>query len=167
VGVVHHEGVETFLPEVAAPAFASVDVTRVAPVGLGNGGAQAIAVGGYEDQVNVVGHEAVGEYGCTGVGAGLSEQVEIEPAVIIPEERGLAAIAALGDVMGMTGCDESGHPGHGFRPYCRWFVPACVLGLYTAFSGLGEWSSVYCPQICRFARQICPSPDFHRIFLQA
>jgi len=52
------------------------------------------------DEVNVVGHEAIGEDAEVGVRVKLAEEVEVEGVVAVVEEDLLAAVAALGDVVG-------------------------------------------------------------------
>ena len=60
----------------------------------------------------MVGHEAIGQYIETMLDRVLQEQLQISPAVVVAEEDVIAAIAALGDVMGETRDDYSGDPWH-------------------------------------------------------
>jgi hypothetical protein len=62
--------------------------------------------------VNVVGHEAIGEDAEAGVRVKLAEEVEVEGVVTVVEEDLLAAVAALGDVVGDVWEDDSGDAGH-------------------------------------------------------
>ena len=64
------------------------------------------------DKVDVVGHEAIGQYIETMLDRVLQEPLQISPAVVVAEEDIIASIAALGDVMGETRDDYSGDPWH-------------------------------------------------------
>ncbi len=63
--------------------------------------------------MDVVGHQAIGPAprrpAC---GTGFGQQIAIERVVVVAEEHPLAPVAALGDVMGQTGDDETGDAGH-------------------------------------------------------
>ena len=43
----------------------------------------------------------------------LGQQIAIERVVVVAEEGARAAVAALGDVVRMTGNDDAGETGHG------------------------------------------------------
>lgn len=111
--IVHRVAGEAALEQIAAPSLARVDVARVAPMRLGQRGAQAVRCFGDEDEVDVRVHQAPGEAGHARRRAALPEQIEIEDAVGIGEEDRLAAIAALGDVVRGVGDDDAGEAGHG------------------------------------------------------
>jgi hypothetical protein len=70
---------------------AGVDDASIAPVGRGEGAAQAIGVGRHEDQVHVIGHQAPGPD--RDGSAILGQEIAIEREVIIIEERPRAPIA--------------------------------------------------------------------------
>jgi hypothetical protein len=63
----------------------------------------------------VIGHEAVGPAGDAVRLAALGEEIAIERIVLGLDEERLAAIAALGDVMGDTGDGECR------RYFCDWY----------------------------------------------
>src|SRR3954469_18267375 len=50
---------EAALPQMARPAVPPVDAGRIAPMRFGERSPQAILIGGYQDHVNVVGHQAI------------------------------------------------------------------------------------------------------------
>ena len=60
----------------------------------------------------MVGHQAPGPNRDPRIGAAFGHQLDIEPIVVIVEKDGLAAVAALGDVMRNTGHDGPREPGH-------------------------------------------------------
>jgi uncharacterized protein with ACT and thioredoxin-like domain len=62
--------------------------------------------------MNVVRHQAPGPHLDTGRTAMGGEQVAIERIVIVAEEGLRAAVATLGDMMRMTGDDDTGETGH-------------------------------------------------------
>ena len=60
----------------------------------------------------MVRHQAPGPHLDGGGPAILGEQVAIERIVAVAEEGPRAAVAALGDMVGMTGDDNTGEAGH-------------------------------------------------------
>ncbi len=105
-------GVEAILPEVTGLGAADVDVAGVVVVGEADGAGERGGGGGRGDDVDVVGHEAVAEDLDLVSGRIFLEESEVEGAVGIGEEDGLAVVAALGDVMGAVGDDDAGASGH-------------------------------------------------------
>ena len=76
---------------------------------VAEGAPQAVRVAGRGDDVDVIGHEAIGPHFDAGAGRGLGEEVEVQGIVAVLKEVAFAAVAALGD----AGEDESGEAGHG------------------------------------------------------
>jgi len=97
----------------AGPAVAGVDEAGVAAVRVGEGAPQAMLVRGDGDQVHVVGHQAIGPDLTAGAARGFGEEVTVERVVGVFEERLLAAVAALRDVIGNAGNDDAREPGQG------------------------------------------------------
>ena len=90
-----------------------VDVASVEPVRPGQRQRERRTVVGSEDQMDVVRHQAIGPAGDAEAPAGFGEPVLVERIVAVLEENPLAAIAALGDVMGQARDDDAGDAGHG------------------------------------------------------
>ena len=97
------------MPRLARPC---IDEARVEPVRPGQRQREPGAVVGRQDQVRVVGHQAIGPAGDAGPTARLGEPVLIETKILQLEEYPLASIAALGDVMRQAGDDNAGDAGH-------------------------------------------------------
>ncbi len=89
-----------------------VDEPGVASVQVSQGTPQTVFVYGHQNEVHVVGHEAVGPYLGAGTGAAVCQQVSIEGIVPLFEKSPLSTIAPLGDVMGKAGDDHSSKPSH-------------------------------------------------------
>jgi len=73
---------------------------------------QAVVARGDGDQVDVVGHQAIGEDRDVMVVAVGLQPIEIDAATGVGEENALAAVAALGHVMRQAGKDSAGDAGH-------------------------------------------------------
>ena len=74
--------------------------------------AQPVGIGRHEDEVHMVRHQAPGPHlDCCGA-AIFGEQVAIKRIVGVAKEGTRAAIAALGDMVRMTGDDDTGEAGH-------------------------------------------------------
>ena len=74
---------------------------------------QPVLVGGREDQMDVVGHLAIGRDFDAEAPARLSEPVAIERIVVGFEKYPLAAIAALRDMMGNVRDDDASDASRG------------------------------------------------------
>jgi len=73
---------------------------------------QRLPAVGDQDQMDMIGHQAVGPDRDTMLAALLTQQIAIEFVVGIGEKHVLAPISALGDMMGQTGNDETSDAGH-------------------------------------------------------
>ena len=112
VVLVHDVRSESPLPQVSPPSFTEVDAAGVVEVCLANGRCQGLFVWGNDDQVDMVGHEAVApEFNCI-VCAPLADEVEVGLIVFVGEEGLLATVAALGDVVRVDWCNGSRYPCH-------------------------------------------------------
>ena len=83
--------------------MARVDETGVAPVQLGKGPAQPIRIGRRQDDMDMVGHQAIGPDLRIRLAGRFAEQVTIQRVVRILEEGLAAPIAALRHVVRDTG----------------------------------------------------------------
>lgn len=70
-------------------------VTSVATVRFADGAGQTILAGRHEDQMHVVGHEAVGPNLNLVLRTPLPHEIEVLAVIVIAEERLLATIAPL------------------------------------------------------------------------
>jgi RHS repeat-associated protein len=110
---VHGDGAEPALPEMTAALAPRLDRAGIATMHPRQRPAQPVGIGRHQDQVHVVRHQAPGPHLDLGGAAIFSEQVAIKRVVEIAEEGARAAIAALGDMVRMTGNDDTGEAGHG------------------------------------------------------
>jgi len=114
--LVHHYCAEPTLPQMPGPAMPRVDETGVAPMRVGKRATQTVLVRRHNDDVNMVGHQAIGpDLGC-GPTSGIAEQIEIKSVIAVLEEGLLPAIAALGHVLGIAGQDEARETSHAAHP---------------------------------------------------
>ena len=110
--LVHRHATEAPLPEVAGPFQSGMDVPRIAPMQRRERPPQSVGVGGFEDQVNMIGHRHPRPHRDLRGAAMLAQQVAIMAIILVLEERPLATIAALGDVVWQSGDDDTGKAGH-------------------------------------------------------
>ena len=89
----------------ALPIF--IDQPRIAAVDLAEGGAQAVAVGGYEDEVDMVGHQTIGPNRRARLFGPVAQQLKIGLVVGRLEKNLHTADTALDDVVGMPRYDYS------------------------------------------------------------
>lgn len=108
-------GGETPLPEIAGPALALVDRSGVAPVRLTEGKPQAGGIGGREQEVDVVRHQAPGPDGHVVAPAPSGEEFVGQRVVGGAEEGRLTAVAPLGHLMRDSGRYRPCQPFHGGR----------------------------------------------------
>jgi uncharacterized protein with ACT and thioredoxin-like domain len=81
-------------------------------VGLGQGGAQAILIAGLQDQVDVVGHQAIAQHLDARRPATRGQFVPIGQLVVVAEENLLSAVAALGHMVRRVADNHSRETGH-------------------------------------------------------
>jgi len=100
---IHDERGEAALPQVPSPALLEVDPPRIPAMCLADGATQALGGLRDNDQVNMVGHQAI----CPGrdllCAAELRPELEVVLVVFLTEERLLSAVSLLGDMEGMPG----------------------------------------------------------------
>lgn len=73
---------------------------------------QPVGVGRHQDKMDMVGHEAPRPHLDIGGAAALGQEIAVERVIGVAEEHARAAVAALGDVVRMTGDDDAGEAGH-------------------------------------------------------
>jgi hypothetical protein len=105
-------------------------MARIAPMRLAERRAQAVRIGRRQDQMHVVGHQAVGPHRDARRPAALRQQRAICGVVVVVEEDLLAPVAALRHMMRDAGCDDP-------RQACHERRVATVRGCV---------KSVLCPQ---------------------
>jgi len=105
--LVQNDGTVARLEQVARHPQARVDDRAIAPMRLAERPPEPLAGGGDEDQVDMVGHQAMAPDLDPVLARLLGEQVTVEFMVGVREEHGLAPIAALGDMMRQAGDDET------------------------------------------------------------
>ncbi len=105
-------------PEMSAPAVFAVHAPGVLHVSSTERLGHRILPLGNDDQVNVVRHEAICPHGKRLLPGMAVEESQVNIAVLVGEEDGGAAIAAMGDVIRQAGNHDSGDSGHAFL--LRW-----------------------------------------------
>ena len=103
------------LPEVAGAAFADVERLGVTAVGAAEEESERVLAARDDDEVYVVGHEAVGEDAGSGFFEVFSNQTEVEGAVGGGKENPLAIGAPLRNMIGESWGDDSGVAWHSKR----------------------------------------------------
>ena len=111
--LVHGAGAKAALPRIAAPPLAPVDGEAVATMGVGDGRGHCLGGWRHEDQMDVVGHQALCPDGNPTGTAMPAQQLDIKSVVVVTEEHRLAPIAALGDVMRHVRDDRASKLCHG------------------------------------------------------
>src|ERR1700733_8969957 len=94
------------------PAAARVDELRVAPMGRSHGARETALILRHENQVNVVGHEAIRPDLDGSFRRLIGEEIAIDLLIALLEKNGLAPVAPLRDVMRKAGNHNSGTPRH-------------------------------------------------------
>lgn len=107
VMLVGGKGGEPVLPKMAPPLLAKVNSPCVLPMRLRYRFTQSIRVGGAQEQMDMVGHEAIGPDACLRLPASFGKVVEICEIVFIAEKGLLPPVSSLGDMMRNRGDDNS------------------------------------------------------------
>ena len=111
--LVHDDSAETALPEMTGALAPRVNDTGIAAMHARERAAQPVAIARRQNEMHVVGHQAPGPHGDIGGVAMLGEQIAVERIIVVAEESARAAVAALGDVVRMTGDNDAGEAGYG------------------------------------------------------
>jgi len=97
--IVHRRRIEPILPQMAAAFVRAVHVLRVQPVRPTHRAGQARSVAGHQQQVHMIGHQAVGINFYTQCLLEFSQVREVALEVRWLCENDLPVVAALHDVM--------------------------------------------------------------------
>jgi hypothetical protein len=100
---------------VSAAALAAIDRDGIAGVGRRQGRAEPVLACRDEDEMDMVWHQAPGPDRSAALPAEAPQEGEVEGVVVFAEEDALAAIAALGDVVGQSRQDLAGGSRHSGR----------------------------------------------------
>jgi len=85
-----------------------VPVGSIASVGVLQGEAQAVGGAGHDNQMHVVGHEAVTKQREVIEFAVSSQEIEIDSSFLVGRKEELPSVSALGDVVGKINCYDTG-----------------------------------------------------------
>ena len=110
--LVHGDGAEPALPEMTAALAPRLDDAGIAAMHARQRAAQPVGIGRHQDEMHMVRHQAPGPHLDLGGAAIFGKQVAIQRIVAVVEKGARAAIAALGDMVRMTGNDDAGETGH-------------------------------------------------------
>lgn len=91
----------------------AVDRLVVSPVRPADGVLEPLGIGGDQDEVDVIGHQAPGDEPDAMKVRLLREEPQGELAVVVGEEDVLAVVAALGHMVRELGQDQSSGARHG------------------------------------------------------
>ena len=107
IRLIEHERSKPPLPEVATPALPEVDHPRVSPMCFTNCPPQNVGRLWNRDQVDMIGHQAVGpEVDLLGP-AELSHQIHVALVILVAEARLLPTASPLRNVMRQSRCIDS------------------------------------------------------------
>jgi hypothetical protein len=94
------------------PFFAAIYSTGVLSVRTAKQVCKATCFVRYDDQVDMVGHEAVCPHLYANIMLGIGNQIDIGAIIIVREKGLLTAISALCHMVRKMGNDDSRHPCH-------------------------------------------------------
>lgn len=92
-----------------------VDISRIAPMGIGKSRAQSIFMARHNDDMNMVGHQAIAPDLQPCLPRGLAQQIFIKHIVLIIEECWQATVASLGHMMRKARDNKAGKTSHGSK----------------------------------------------------
>jgi len=96
------------LPNMARPLSLPVEALGITHVQRFEGLLQPIVSGGDGDQMDVVRHQAIGQHFNLVLVGVFFEPSQVNPSIIIVKKHRFTPIAALGDVVRITGKNSSG-----------------------------------------------------------
>ena len=100
-------GEEAGLPKVARAAGFCIEILGIASVDAAHPDGKGIAVFGCGDEVHVIGHEAVADEPDAGIRQMLGDEFQVDFAIELGAQNGLAVGAPLGEVVCVSGQDHS------------------------------------------------------------
>jgi hypothetical protein len=109
---IHRNRAEPALPQMPRHPHPCVDIAGIVPVDMAKRARQPILIARHGNDVNVVGHKAIGPDRDAMAGAGISLQIEIEHIIPILEEGPLAPVSPLRHMMRDIGNDHAGQARH-------------------------------------------------------
>jgi hypothetical protein len=112
VRFVHHDRGEASLKQMARHPQPCVDERRIAPMRLAQRPSEPLGRPWRQNQMDVIGHQAIAPNSDPLAPACLAQQIAIERIIVLTEEHGPAPIAALGDVMRQVRDDETADARH-------------------------------------------------------
>ena len=112
VAALDRAGIEPRLPHVAATPAPGIPIARVCRIRASQDAGQGVRALRHRQQVDVIGHQAIGPNSEAELAAVLAEHVQVDGAVLIGEKGGLPAIPPGGDVVRKAGHDDAGETGH-------------------------------------------------------
>ena len=115
VAVVENGRIEPALPEVAVAVFLVVKILRIAHVESVQGFGQGIGIPGDTDILDMVAHQAVSPDRESEFGQAFAEHVEVAAVVGVLLEDRLAVVAALEDMVRISGSNGAGNSAHRSR----------------------------------------------------
>jgi len=104
-----------FCQKMTAALASRLNNAGVATVHPRQRAAQPVGIGRDQNEMHMVRHQAPGPHFHRGLAAMGSEQIAIQRIVAVAEEGACATIAALRDVMRMTGNDGTSEASHELR----------------------------------------------------
>jgi hypothetical protein len=115
VGFVERAGIVAPLPHMSGRGMAGVEIGSVGSVGMLEGEKERIGPRGDDDQVDVVGQEAIAGQREAVDSAVLAEKVQVDKAAGIGFEDDPAPITSLGNVVRSIESDDTRETGHDNR----------------------------------------------------
>src|SRR5208337_386277 len=110
---IHDERGEAALPQVPSPALPEVDRPRVPAMCLADGATQALGELRDNDQVNMIGHQAICPDRDLLCAAESRDELEVVLVILLTEERLLSAVSPLGDTEGHARSYHTCQSSHG------------------------------------------------------
>ena len=99
MGIVEHNRSEAALKQMAGPASTCVDEVGIAAMGFAHGATEVAGSRRRENEMHMVGHQAVGPNRYLRLRGLLGQQIQIDFLVAVLKEDRLAPVAALRDMM--------------------------------------------------------------------
>src|SRR3984957_3211636 len=127
MGFVHRDAAEPALKKIPGDARAGVDEGGIAPMRLAVRARQPFKRRWRQNEMDVIGQQAIGPAGDAVLLASLGEQIAIQRIIAGLREQLLAPVAALRDVMGNVGNDNAGKTGHGAAQHGSRDSAMCIM----------------------------------------